>query len=118
MHRPYHYSDFQKKVKKNLFYLLFQHMDVHVVIAHLNALFGKAVADVLVQVKIHIPVIGTFAPDTDDIVDNAVLVGAQADKGFGIGQNSAVPGDGIPDGGLDILRRGIVGRAENVLIMV
>jgi len=83
-------------------------MDVHVVIAHLNALFGKALADVLVQVKIHIPVIGTFAPDTDDIVDNAVLVGAQADKGFGIGQNSAV---------MSLLGM-LMAMLSNVLIMV
>ena len=63
-------------------------MDVHVVIAHLNALRGKAFADIFVQVEIHIPIVRTFAPDPHDIVDDAVLIGAQTDKGRGSGKSN------------------------------
>ena len=59
-------------------------MDIDVLVAEFDALVCEARADVLVQVEVHIPVVGVLAPDPDHVLDSASLVLKQANEGSGI----------------------------------
>ena len=54
--------------------LLLHDVDVDVLVAELDALGGEALADVLVQVEVHGPVIRALAPDAHHVFHGAALV--------------------------------------------
>ena len=59
-------------------------------VCHGDAVFFKAVADILVKRVVHIPVVLVSAPDPQAVVDGAGLVLLQAHKGSGLGKNTLV----------------------------
>ena len=84
-------------------------------VAELDALGGKALADVLVEVEVHIPVIRALAPDAHHVLHGAALVVNEADEGGGIGQDPLVLGDGVGDGGLHVVGGALIGGGEGAV---
>ena len=67
-----------------LFDSVLDHVDIEMVVGHLDAVGGKGLADLFVHAVIDRPVVGGGDPEPDEVGDAARAVFAEDDRGRGL----------------------------------
>ena len=94
------------------FLALFHHVDVQMVVGHLNVVVRKCGAQIFVQSIVHIPVHVDVCPADDLVFNGTVLVVVQEHSGGGILQNVGGHVQSLIAGGLHGFGGGIIGGGD------
>ena len=85
------------------------------VVAEGHVMGLEGLVHVFVEGEVHVPVVAVFAPDAHNVVNAVAAVLAQAHKGGGIGQDAAVHGNGLEQGGCHILGGAVIRQREDAI---